>query len=389
MQAKDGARAALERVRERLIGVSHTLHAHPEIAYEEERSAEVLSEAFSDAGFGVERGVAGLPTAFVATRGSGPLKIGICVEYDALPGIGHACGHNVIAASSLGAAVALAEVADDIGVTVTALGTPAEEYIKSGGKIAMLDAGAFDGLHAAMMAHPMPEDMAAVPIIAGMGFEVRYHGKSAHAAAAPDQGINAADAMALAQTAIGLLRPTLRTTDRIHGIVTKGGDAFNIIPELVTADFGARARTLDDLADVYAKAVRCFEAGAHAIGAGLEIDGGNKPFAHMEHDMELAALFQRNVEEGTGRTFISQEQAWRRPVSSDMGNVSLALPSIHPSIGIDTKGAVNHQPEFTAACATESADRAVFDAALGLAWTAIDAAQTPALRERLMAAASA
>ena len=187
----------------------------------------------------------------------------------------------------------------------------------------------------------------------------------------------------------GLLRPTLRTTDRIHGIVTKGGDAFNIIPELVTADFGARARTLDDLADVYAKVVRCFEAGAHAMGAGLEIDGGNKPFAHMEHDMELAALFQRNVEEGTGRTFISQEQAWRRPVSSDMGNVSLALPSIHPSIGIDTKGAVNHQPEFTAACATESADRAVFDAALGLAWTAIDAAQTPALRERLMAAASA
>ena len=349
----------------------------------------MLSEAFSDAGFGVERGVASLPTAFSATRGSGPLKIGICVEYDALPGIGHACGHNIIAASSLGAAIALAEVADDIGITVTALGTPAEEYIKSGGKIAMLEAGAFDGLHAAIMAHPMPEDIAAMPIIAGMGFEVRYHGKSAHAAAAPDQGINAADAMALAQTAIGLLRPTLRTTDRIHGIVTKGGDAFNIIPELVTADFGARARTLDDLADVYTKAVRCFEAGAHAMGARLEIDGANKPFAHMEHDMELAALYQRNVEEGTGRTFISQEQAWRRPVSTDMGNVSLALPSIHPSIGIDTKGAVNHQPEFAAASATASADRAVFDAALGLAWTAIDAAQTPALRERLMAAASA
>ena len=293
-------------------------------------------------------------------------------------------GHNIIASAGIGAAMAAAQVADDLGITVTVMGTPAEEYIKSGGKITMLEQGAFDGLHAAIMVHPMPEDVVAVPLIAAAGFEVRYHGKSAHASSAPDQGINAGDALTIAQAAIGLMRPTLRPTDRVHGIVTKGGDAFNIIPELATADFGVRATTLDDLDAVYRKVMRCFEAGAVATGARLEVDGGDKPFAHMVHDAELAALYGRNLAE-SGRTFISEEEAWRRPVSSDMGNVSLEMPSMHPGIAIDTKGAVNHQPEFTAACATESADRAVYDGALGLALTAVDMATIPSLRERLMA----
>jgi amidohydrolase len=383
MDAKDGVRERLNAARTGLIEMSHRIHGSPEIAYEEEKASAWLCEALDAAGFAVERGVAGLPTAFKATYGSGPLNIGICAEFDALPGIGHACGHNIIASAGIGAAMAAAQVADDLGITVTVMGTPAEEYIKSGGKITMLEQGAFDGLHAAIMVHPMPEDVVAVPLIAAAGFEVRYHGKSAHASSAPDQGVNAGDAMTIAQAAIGLMRPTLRPTDRVHGIVTKGGDAFNIIPELVTADFGVRATTLDDLDSVYQKVLRCFEAGAVATGARLEVDGGSKPFAHMVHDTELATLYGRNLAD-SGRTFISEEEAWRRPVSSDMGNVSLEVPSMHPGIAIDTKGAVNHQPEFTAACATESADRAVYDGALGLALTAVDMATVPSLRERLM-----
>ena len=385
MDAKEAARERIDKERDGLIALSHRLHANPEIAYEEERAAAWLSEALDAAGFTVRTGVAGLPTAFDAVYGSGPLRIGVCAEFDALPGVGHACGHNIIAASSVGAALALSSVADDLGITVTVLGTPAEEYIKSGGKIAMLEAGAFDGLHAAIMAHPMPEDAAQVPIIAAAGFEVTYRGKEAHASASPDRGVNAADAMIIAQTAIGLLRPTLRSTDRVHGIVTKGGEAFNVIPALVTGDFGVRALTLDDLDDVYRKVMRAFEAGALATGAALEVAGGKKPFAHMEHDGELSALYQRNAEH-LGRRFITPEQAWQRPVSSDMGNVSLALPSIHPGVGIETKGAVNHQPAFTAACATASADAAVYDAALSLTWTVIDAAGQ-GTRERLLAAA--
>lgn len=383
MDAKQGARERLDAERAALVELSHRIHASPEIAYEEEKTSAWMSEALDAAGFAVERGIAGLPTAFKATYGSGPLHVAICAEMDALPGVGHACGHNIIATAGIGAGIAAAKVADEVGLTVTVLGTPAEEYLKSGGKITMLEQGVFDGMHAAIMVHPMADDVAGVPLIAAAGFEVRYKGRSSHASVAPDQGINAADAMTIAQTALGLMRPTIRSTDRVHGIITRGGDAFNIIPDLVTADYGVRAKLLDELESVYEKVMRCFEAGALATGAELEIDGGDKPYAHMEHDFELAAFYQ-NALESVGRIFITQEEAWRRPASSDMGNVSLALPSIHPGISIDTKGAFNHQPAFADACATPSADQAVYDGALGLAWTAIDMASTPAVRERLM-----
>ena len=175
--------------------------------------------------------------------------------------------HNIIATSGVGAGIAASKVADDLGLTITVLGTPAEEYLKSGGKIVMLENGIFDDLHAALMNHPMSLDIEEMAILAASFFEVRYKGKSAHAAGAPEKGINAADAMTIAQTAIGLMRPTMRTTDRVHGIITKGGDAHNIIPELVTADYAVRAKTVDDLNVVYEKTMRAFEAGALATGA--------------------------------------------------------------------------------------------------------------------------
>jgi len=385
MSAKSGAQERLDAVKNDLVALSRRIHANPELGYEEEQASTWLAETLDAAGFAVERGICDLPTAFRATKGSGPLHIAICAEYDALPGIGHACGHNVIAAMSTGAAIAAAAAADDVGLKVTVIGTPAEEVLRTGGKILLLDRGGFDGVHASMMAHPAPWDVALWPIVAASFFEVHYAGKAAHAAAFPDQGINAADALTIAQTSIGLLRQQLRQSDRVHGIVTGGGDAFNIIPAHASADYAVRARTLDGLKDVYDKVMRCFEAGALATGATLEIVGGDKPFAHMEDDLDMAGFYQANAE-ALGRKFPSRDEASpATTISTDMGNVSLVMPSIHPAISLDSLPAAPHQPEFAAAAATPIADQAIYDGALTLAWTAIDMASTPAVRDRLLA----
>ena len=378
--AKEAARERVEQARDELVALSHRIHANPELGFEEEQACAWLCELLEGAGFQVERGVGDLPTAFAARAGSGPLHVVVCAEYDALPAVGHACGHNVIAAMAAGAGMALARVADDAGLRVTVLGTPAEEG--GGGKILLLKRGAFDGAHAAMMVHPSPYEQPEMPIIAVNHLKVAYTGKEAHASAYPFLGVNAADALVVAQTAIGLLRQHLRPSDRVHGIVTKGGDAANIIPAHTTADWMVRAADLEQLEEVRAKVARCFEAGALATGATLELSEDHDPYSEMRHDHELSALYQRNAE-ALGRTFIGRSD--RGAGSTDMGNVSLALPSIHPTIGIDSLPAVNHQPEFTASCATPAADQAVVDGAVAMAWTAIDAAADQALRERLLA----
>src|SRR5688572_33064636 len=217
MDAKAVARDAVLAADDRLVDLSHRIHAHPELAFDEVQSSAWCADVLDSAGLAVERGVCDLPTAFVATAGSGPLVLSICAEYDALPGIGHACGHNVIAASAVGAALALAPLADDLGITVKVMGTPAEEG--GGGKILMLERGAFDGVHAAMMVHPAPTELDHMPCLAVAHVDVHYTGKEAHASAFPELGINAADALTVAQTAIGLLRQHIPREARIHGIV--------------------------------------------------------------------------------------------------------------------------------------------------------------------------
>ena len=384
MDPKAGAKERFDSVSNALIELSHRIHANPELGFEEERSSAWVAESLSDAGFKVDTGICDLPTAFAARAGSGPLHIAICAEYDALPGIGHACGHNVIAASAVGAGIALAKVADDVGLTVSVIGTPAEEVGNYGGKILLLERGAFDGVHAAMMVHPSPYEVVAPRIIAVSTFEVQYTGKEAHAAAFPELGINAADALTIAQMSIGLLRQHIRQTDRIHGIVTKGGDAANIIPNLTTAKFMVRAQVLEEIDELKNKVYRCFEAGALATGATLEITGGDKPYAEMIHDADIAAKYRRNAE-SLGRNFPDLGAALDRAAgSTDMGNVSLALPAIHPMLGIDSLPAVNHQAEFAAHCATEAADKALIDGGLAMAWTAIDIANDPKTRQRLI-----
>ena len=374
MDAKSGARERLESVRGGLIGLSHRIHAHPELGFEEEQASTWLCERLNEAGFTVEKGICDLPTAFRARAGAGPLHVAFCAEYDSLPGIGHACGHNIIAASAVGAAIAAAQVADEIGLTVSVIGTPAEEVGNASGKILLLERGAFAGVDAAMMVHPAPIDMCRAKIIAASMFDVHCTGKASHASAFPELGINAADALTVAQTAIGLLRQHIRDTDRIHGIVTHGGDAPNVVPAHTSARYIIRAETLEQLDELRERVRRCFEAGALATGASVQIVGGEKPYAQMRHDTRMAELYRRNAEQ-IGRSFPNPEVWEHRPTAStDMGNVSLAVPSIHPMIGINSLPAVNHQPEFAAHCVSADADQALADGALAMAWTAIDLA---------------
>jgi amidohydrolase len=376
---KARAREEIDGLRDDLVGLSHRIHAHPEVMWQEERSSAWTSEALESGGFAVDA-VDGLPTAFVARAGSGPLHVGICAEYDALPGIGHACGHNVIAAAAVGAGDALARLADDLGLTVSVFGTPAEEG--GGGKIEMLERDLFDPLDMAMMVHPAPFDDPAPGLVAAQQFVFRYTGKEAHAAVAPELGVNAADALTIAQVGVGLLRQHVRRTDMMHGIVTNGGDVPQVVPAHTEARYIARARTLEDLDDLAPRVVRCFEAGALATGAGLMVERG-PGYAEVRTDADLAELYRRNAE-ALGRTIPPQEALTGRfPASTDFGNVSRTVPAIHPLVGIETQGAVNHQPEFAAACVTPSGDRAVVDGALVLAWTAIDAATDETLRGRL------
>src|SRR5262249_14441306 len=264
MNPREGAQEQIKALTAKLIGLSKQIHSNPELGFEEEQASGWLSEALTDAGFSVERGICDLPTAFAARAGHGPLHVAICAEYDSLPGIGHACGHNIIAASAIGAGIAAARVADEAGLTVTVIGTPAEEVGDSSGKILLLERGAFAGAHLAMMVHPAPWDVVMPKIIAASMFQVEYTGKEAHASAFPELGINAADALTVAQTAIGLLRQHIRPADRIHGITTHGGDAPNIVPARARAKYIVRGETLKELEELRPRVHRCFEAGALA-----------------------------------------------------------------------------------------------------------------------------
>ena len=388
MNAKATAQERLDSLRSRMIDLSHKIHANPEEGFEETKAAAWIIELLSEAGFEVTPGICDLPTAFLAKAGSGPLHIAICAEYDALPGIGHACGHNIIAAAAVGAGIAASAAAEDVGLTVSVIGTPAEENGDAGGKILLLERGAFAGVHAAMMVHPAPFDVLKPKVIAASMFEVRYTGKEAHASAFPELGINAADALTIAQTAIGLLRQHILPTNRIHGIITHGGDAPNVIPARTAARYIVRGEPLAELESLRPRVYRCFEAGALATGCKMEIIGGDKPYSEMKHDPDIAALYKRNSEL-LGRSLPDIEIERQKVVAStDMGNVSLAIPSIQPMIGIGSFPAVNHQREFTAQCVTNAADQAIYDGALAMAWTAIDIATDTSLRARLLSVKS-
>ncbi|NYE95141.1 amidohydrolase [Psychromicrobium silvestre] len=370
---KQAAAATIQASRERLIGLSERIHSHPETAWQEHRAAEWVGQALAESGFTVTNKYLGLETALFAKTGTGQFRIGLCAEYDALPGLGHACGHNLIAAIAVGAAIALAPLADELDATIEVYGTPAEEG--GGGKIEMLKRGAFKGLDLAMMAHPAPLDAAGEKSVAVSHSHLSYHGKAAHAAAFPEHGVNAADAFTIAQVSIGLLRQQLPSTARVHGVVTNGGDAPNAIPEHTEGRWYVRAPTLAALAEIAPKVRRCFEAGALATGCELEIIPESEPYAELRVDEAALAAYLQNAE-ALGRHFATEGSAVQmNRVSTDMGNVSHVVPTIHPYIGIGSLPALNHQKEFAAHCVGPAAELAITDAATALAWTAIDMAQ--------------
>ncbi|MCX5044481.1 M20 family metallopeptidase [Aldersonia sp. NBC_00410] len=381
--ASAAADVAIDLAARDLIELSHSIHAEPELGFEEVKSAAKVTELLAQRGFEVQAGVADLPTAFTATFGSGDLVIGICAEYDALPEIGHACGHNIIAASTVGAALALADVAQQCGLTVKVFGTPAEE--DGGGKVLMLERGAFDGVAAAMMVHAGPVDIAGATSLALADLAVTFAGREAHASFAPQFGRNAADAVTVAQVGIGLLRQHLVPGQQVHGIVTDGGTAPNVVPDRAEMRFNLRAATNDSLADLQGRIADCFAAGALATGCTHEVRTATPTYTALTPDPRLVQAYREVVIE-LGRTPLAPELEGSQPLgSTDMGNVTNVIPGIHPIIGIDSEGSVPHQRAFAAACAKPSSDRAVIDGATALARTAIRVSCDPGERDRLLA----
>ncbi|MER7013935.1 M20 family metallopeptidase [Saccharopolyspora sp. NPDC000359] len=376
-------RTTVLRHEHELVEFSHRIHAEAELAFEEHRSAAAVADLLDRHGFAVRTPVAGLDTALVAEFGSGDLVVAVCAEYDALPEVGHACGHNIIAAAAVGAALALAEVADELGMTVRLVGTPAEET--GGGKVLMLERGVFDDVAMAMMVHPGPEEVCRPTSLAITDLEVRYTGRAAHAASAPQLGRNAADALTVAQVAIGLLRQHLEPQQMVHGIVTAGGAAPNIVPARTAAVYNLRAAEARSLQRLENRIRACFEAGATATGCTHEVVQVSPAYAELDPDGWLSEAYRRAITE-LGRNPLDRGAEQGRVIgSTDMGNLTQNLPAIHPMIAIDCGDAVNHQAEFAAACATPTADRAVLDGAVAMAWTAVAAAADVAQRDRLLA----
>jgi len=368
---KEQARRGVADAADELIDVSKRIHANPELAMKEREASALLADRLEARGFRVKRGISGLQTAFSATWGEGPVTIAYLLEYDALPEIGHACGHNLIATAGLGAAYGLKAALSPDEVSLIVLGTPAEEG--GGGKILLLEAGAF------LMAHPSPVDIDMPPMYGVYDVEVEYHGQSAHASFAPEMGINALDGLVTAYQAIAQLRQHIRRDARIHGIITYGGSAPNVVPDRATAQFLVRALRPSYLDELKEKVQRCFEAGAAASGATVDIRWAPFPYAPMRNNTPLAAAYRANAE-SLGRTFI--DARLDSTASSDMGNISQAMPSIHPMFGVGAM-AFNHTPAFTSVCATDAAHASMVQAAQALAMTGVDVVRDPELLRRV------
>ncbi|MEX2206100.1 MAG: M20 family metallopeptidase [Myxococcota bacterium] len=361
---------AIDALAGEIVAVSHEIHAHPELAFEEVRASRLLADTASKRGLEARLGAYGLETAIAADFGGSGPTVALLSEYDALPGIGHACGHNIIATTALGAALGLAALGARLPGRVRWLGTPAEE--RGGGKELMARNGAFEGVDAALMVHPSGVDLATMPCIAIAELEVTYRGVAAHASAMPERGVNALDALVLAYQAIAALRQHIRPTERLHGIITDGGQAPNIVPERAAGRFYARAANAAQLAELKPRVEGCFRAGADATGATLELVWGGVDYLDLNTSWPLARRYQANAE-SLGRTFFPYEKLPPgMQGSTDMGNVSHRVPSIHPMIAVAPPHVTIHNAEFTKWAGSESGDRAVLDGAKALAMTALD-----------------
>lgn len=369
---KEQARERVVDQHSRLEELNRWLYDNPELAYQEYRSSRRLVEVLEGYGFSVEFPAYGLETAFAARAGTEGPEMVICCEYDALPDIGHACGHNIIASAAVGAGLALRPLVEQLGFRLTVLGTPAEEAY--GGKVDLINAQAFAGSTAAMMIHPSPRDVVDAPFLAITQLEVTFHGKEAHASAYPHRGLNALDAFVQAYVNISTLRQHILSTDKIHGIITEGGQAPNIIPALTRSKWYVRSLDHERLEVLRGRVISCFEAAAMATGCQVEVETTGHGYTELISNPLLSDLYASNSEAlgrplGRGADLSPSEAG-----STDMGNVSLEVPSIHPMLSLNCAPIGNHQPDFTRQTITPEGHRAIFDGAVGMAWTVIDVA---------------
>lgn len=373
MDRKQRAQDELSKHEPNLRELSQWMYNNPEVGYEEFETSQRYVDILVANGFDVEYPAYGLDTAFAARIGSSGPEVIICAEMDALPEVGHACGHNIIGAASLGAGLALAPVVDDLGIRLTVLGTPAEEAF--GGKIDLIRAGAFRGAAAAMMVHPATKDIVDPVFLAVAHLDIEFFGHESHASGAPDLGVNALDAAVQAYVNVSTLRQQLKDSDRVHGIITHGGAAPNIIPGHTAMSWYVRAASDNRLDEIYPKMIQCFEAAALATGCKLEVKAMGHRYKDLRSSPVLVDLYQANSERA-GRTMNRvADLPPETSGSTDMGNVSYEVPSIHPMLDLYCYPIVNHQKEFAAHTLSDDGERAIRDGALSMAWTIIDLAQ--------------
>ena len=362
-----------------LIRLSLKIHDNPELGLQEKKAASWLISYLQRNGFQVKEHIADLPTAFHAAYGRGKPTIALLAEYDALPGIGHACGHNIIAASAVGAAVASKFAIDRLGGSIVVVGSPAEEVF--GAKIDIVRAGIFEGVDVAMITHPSVLNVLTVDALACVSLEVEFLGKSSHAAARPYEGINALEALLLSFNSINSLRQHVKEESRIHGIITDGGEAPNIVPAHSAAKFLIRAHDNDYIDELKEKVLNCFKGAALATGAKLEYKWGERVYAPMKNNMTLAQLFKRNLESLGRRVELSNPYFGFG--STDMGNVSQVVPSIHPMVAIAPLEVLAHSVEFATAAASEAGHEGLLDAARAMAMTVVDILGQPGILDKI------
>jgi amidohydrolase len=366
--------SGVDDVAERLLALSHEISADPELSYDEHRASARCADLLEQHGFEVERGCFDQPTSFAARIGQGDTHVMICAEYDALPGVGHACGHNIIAASGLGAGIALAPLVDDANMTLTVLGTHAEEV--GGGKVELIDAGALDGVDVALMMHPTPYDDYGPTSLAIEEWRAVYTGKASHASAAPELGLNALDGVVAGYTNISMLRQSFRKWQQVHGVIVEGGEAANVIPERAEASYYLRAVDIDDLEDLRTRVRACLEGAATATGTSVEISVSGHVYEPLKPHDRLVSIFT-DACRAIGREYYPDPRGDELGGSTDFGNVSQRLPGLHADMAVYSYPAVNHQHEFAAACVSPEGDKTMLEAAKALALTALAVAASP------------
>ena len=373
MSVKSNFKKSLDEIFNELCDVSSWMYENPELGFEEFKTSKYLVEYINKYASNTIFPTHNLETAFEITFGDkGPLTV-ICVEYDALPEIGHACGHNIIATAAIGAGLALRNFVNELGIRVKLLGTPAEEG--GGGKIVLLDSGAFEDAACSMMIHPGIENVVNPTFTTIQQYTVEYFGKDAHAAGAPEEGINALDAQIQLFVNASTYRQQMLQTNRMHGVIREGGFKPNIIPSYTKSEWYLRSLNKDGLEKIESDFYNFVNAAAMATKCEVKISSPDYIYQEIKNNQIMYELYQENSKE-VGREMILQKDAIRPGLgSTDMGNISQAFPSIHPMLGIKADGAVNHQPEYAAATITDSGKKAIYDGAYAMGATIIDLAE--------------